>query len=77
MALILLLYTCQQEPNDQQSLKEDIMMNLINTTYTANLSVILAEDVSAPELRNPKLSGMSKNRKNLFARFLNSLTARK
>ena len=53
------------------------MMNLINNAYTANLSVILAEDVSSPELRNPKLSGMSKNRKNLFARFLNSLTARK
>jgi hypothetical protein len=53
------------------------MMNLINTAYTANLSVILAEDVGSPELRNPKLSGMSRNRKHLFARFFNSLTVRK
>ena len=41
------------------------MMNLINTAYTANRSVILAEDVGSPELRNPKLSGMSRNRKHL------------
>ena len=53
------------------------MMNLINTAYTANLPVILAEDVGTPELRNPKLSGMSQNRKSLFARFFNILTARK
>ncbi len=52
-------------------------MNLINTTYTANLSTILAEDVGTPELRNPKLSGMSRNRKGIVARFINSLKARK
>lgn len=54
-----------------------IMMNLINTANTANLSVILAEDVGTPELRNPKLSGMSRNQKSMFARFFKSLTARK
>ena len=52
------------------------MMNLINTAYTANLSVILAEDTGTPELRNPKLSGMSMNRKSMFARFFKRLTAR-
>jgi hypothetical protein len=52
------------------------MMNLINTAYTANLSVILAEDVSAPELRNPKLSRMSKIRRNLFSRLFKGMTAR-
>ena len=50
------------------------MMNLINTAYTANLSVILAEDVGTPELRNPKLSGMSRKRKNMFVRFFKSQT---
>ena len=29
-----------------------MIMNLINTTYTANLSTILAEDVGTPELRD-------------------------
>lgn len=53
------------------------MMNLINTAYTAKLSVILAEDAGTPELRNPKLSGMSRNRKGIVARFINSLKARK
>ena len=38
------------------------MMNLTNTVSTANLSVILAEDTGALELRNPKLSGMRKAR---------------
>ena len=38
------------------------MMNMINSIYTANLSVILAEDTGALELRNPKLSGMRKAR---------------
>lgn len=54
-----------------------IMMNLINTAYTANLSVILAEDTGTPELRNPKLSGMSRNRKSMFTHFFKRLTARK
>ena len=53
------------------------MMNLINTAYTAKLSVILAEDAGTPELRNPKLSGMSKNRKSMFACFFKRLTTRK
>ena len=53
------------------------MMNLINTAYTANLSVILAEDVSAPELRHPKLSGMSKTHKSLFSRLFKGMAARK
>ncbi len=34
------------------------MMNMINSIYTANLSVILAEDAGAPELRNPLAGGM-------------------
>lgn len=53
------------------------MMNLVNTACTANLSVILAEDVSAPELRNPKLSGMSKTHKSLFSRLFKGMAARK
>ena len=53
------------------------MMNLTNTVSTANLSVILAEDVYTPELRNPKLSGMSKTRMNLFNRLIKAVTARK
>ena len=53
------------------------MMNLMNTATTANLSVILAEDVGAAELRNPKLSGMSKPRKNLLSHLFKGLTARK
>ena len=53
------------------------MMNLTNTVNTANLSVILAEDVYTPELRNPKLSGMSKTRMNLFNRLIKAVTARK
>ena len=53
------------------------MMNLINTTTTANLSVILAEDTGAPELRNPKLSGISKARMNLLSRLFKGMAARK
>ena len=52
------------------------MMNMINDTYTGNLSMILAEDVYAPELRNPKLSGMSQNRTSLLGRLFKRLTAR-
>ena len=44
------------------------MMNLMNDAYTANISVILAEDVNAPELRNPELSGMRKTRISLLSR---------
>ena len=29
----------------------------------SHMAALLAEDVYAPELRNPKISGMSKNRK--------------
>ena len=53
------------------------MMNMMNNDYTSNLSVILAEDVSAPELRNPKLSGMSHNRSNLLSRLFRVLSAKK
>ena len=53
------------------------MINLINNTYTANLSVILAEDVGAAELRNPKISGMRKTRKGLISRLLKSTSAGK
>lgn len=53
------------------------MMNLNNTATTANLSVILAEDVGAPELRNPKLSGMSKTRMSLFSRLFKGMGAKK
>ncbi len=53
------------------------MMNWMNPTYTSNLSTILAEDVSTPELRNPKLSGMSKTRRNLFSRLIRNLTVKK
>ena len=53
------------------------MMNLNNTATTANLSVILAEDVGAPELRNPKLSGMCKTRMSLFSRLFKGMGAKK
>ena len=49
------------------------MMNLMNTAYTTNLSAILADDVSTPELRNPKLSGMSKTRRNVISRLIRGL----
>ncbi len=52
-------------------------MNLINTAYTANLSVILSEDVGSPELRNPKLSGMSKSRMHLFSRLIKAISTKK
>ncbi len=52
-------------------------MNLINTAYTANLSVILSEDVGSPELRNPKLSGMSKARMHLFSRLIKAISTKK
>jgi len=51
------------------------MMNMINSIYTANLSVILAEDTGAPELRNPKLSGMRKARMSLFSRLFKGMAA--
>ncbi len=51
------------------------MMNMINSIYTANLSVILAEDAGAPELRNPKLSGMCKVRVSLFSRLFKGMAA--
>jgi hypothetical protein len=53
------------------------IMNLINTAYTANLSVILSEDVGSPELRNPKLSGMSKARMHLFSRLIKAISTKK
>ena len=53
------------------------MMNLMNIAYTTNLSVILAEDSGAPELRNPKLSGISKTGRSLFGRLFNGLKARR
>ena len=53
------------------------MMTLMNTAYTSRISMILAEDVSVPELRNPKLSGMSKPRKNLFSRLFRGTAAGK
>ncbi len=31
---------------------------MMNTAYTNSLSSLLAEDVHAPELRNPRYSGM-------------------
>ena len=34
----------------------------------SNMAAVLAEDVYAPELRNPKISGMSKSRKTIAER---------
>ena len=51
--------------------------NLISAAYTASMSDILSEDVRTSEMRNPKLSGMSRNRKSMFARFFQNQTARK
>ena len=38
-----------------------------------NMATVLAEDVYAPELRNPRISGMSKNRKTIAARIADGL----
>ena len=46
------------------------MYNQLNESHMA---VVLAEDVYAPELRNPRTSGMSKNRKSLRERVVNRL----
>ena len=53
------------------------MMNMMNNAYTSNLSVILAEDVYAPELRNPKLSGMSQTGNGLLSRLFRALSVKK
>ena len=53
------------------------MMSLMNTSGAANMSVFLAEDVCAPELRNPMLSGMSKTGKKLFGFLFRNPAARK
>ena len=38
-----------------------------------NMAAVLAEDVYAPELRNPRVSGMSKNRKTIAKRIADGL----
>ena len=53
------------------------MMNTTNNAYTSNMSVILAEDVYAPELRNPKLSGMRRTGNGLLSLLFKALTAKK
>ena len=55
----------------------NITMDLMNSTCNAKLSVILGEDVNSPELRNPKLSGMSKTRGGLFQHLFKGLKANK
>ena len=39
-----------------------------------NMAAVLAEDVYAPELRNPRLSGMSKTRKTITERIADGLS---
>ena len=39
----------------------------------SDMATVLAEDVYAPELRNPKTSGMSQNRKSLTERIVSGL----
>ena len=39
----------------------------------SNMAAILAEDVYAPELRNPQTSGMSANRKSVAERIVKGL----
>lgn len=53
------------------------MMYLMNTANISNLSAILAEDVTAPELRNPKVSGIYKSSKNVFSRLFAILNVKK
>ena len=36
------------------------MLNTMLNHYMTNMSGVMAEDVNAPELRNPMLSGMKK-----------------
>ena len=57
--------------------KEKNMMNLMNTPYSSNMSAILAEDVCAPELRNPKHSGISSIRKGFLDRLFEALAVKK
>ena len=53
------------------------MMYMMNTATTCNLSTILAEDVGAAELRNPKLYRMKKTRRSLFSRLFKRAAAKK
>ncbi len=52
------------------------MMYMMNTANFNNLSAILAEDVNAPELRNPKVSGMRKAREKAFSRLVAMLNSK-
>ena len=38
-----------------------------------NMAAVMAEDVYAPELRNPRVSGISKNRKTIAERIADGL----
>ena len=40
----------------------------------SHMAAVLAEDVYAPELRNPRISGMSKNRRSIRERVVNGLS---
>ena len=39
----------------------------------SHMAAMLAEDVHAPELRNPQISGMNKNRNSISKRIANGL----
>ena len=47
-----------RKPGEEKEVKT--MLNSMLNHYMTNLSSVMAEDVNAPELRNPKLSGMQK-----------------
>ena len=46
---------------------------MVNQMNHSHMAAVLAEDVYAPELRNPKISGMSRNRKTIAERIANKL----
>lgn len=46
---------------------------MYNQMNHSNMAAMLAEDVYAPELRNPRVSGMTKNRKTITERIINGL----
>ena len=53
-------------------MKEEIEM-YHQMNHSNNMAAVLAEDVYAPELRNPRISGMRKSRKSVAKRIVNGL----
>ena len=61
-------FTCRHE--DEMKDKGEITKNYMNMTPNMNLACAMAEDVGAPELRNPLTSGMRGRMMPRLRRFL-------